>query len=185
MTQLQSLFLGSNQLDGEIPTSIIKLNSSLIDLSYNKLISNNPKVLTFFKEKSEYGRGWAGTQTVTPRQIKDKIVSVDTIELTWMPIPYAAHGGFYEISYSTTPGGPYIIHGNTKDKTVSRYLVSGLTPKKSYYFVIRSYTPTHLQLPEFSEYNHWWSPQHLQPAEYSQQNNLWSDFSREIEITIQ
>jgi hypothetical protein len=158
------------------------LHADWIDLSYNKLIATNPKIQSFFKERVDTGFGWASTQTMPPVKLKGTFVSTDTIELTWMPVTYVEHGGYYEIGYSATPGGPYIILGKTKDKTVSRYLITGLPLQKSYYFVVRSYTPAHLQLPPFSEYNHYWSPQHLQMAIDSQQNSLWSDFSREMSV---
>lgn len=182
LTSLQTLLLESNRLSGEVPASITELHVNWIGLDYNKLISTNPKVQSFFKEKVDTGFGWAVTQTMPPTQLSGRFVSKNTIELTWIPITYTEHEGFYEIGYSATPGGPYITHGKTQDKTISKYLITDLSPQKSYYFVIRSFTPAHLKLPEFSEYEHYWRPQHLQIAADSQQNSLWSDWSKEITI---
>jgi hypothetical protein len=62
-----------------------------------------------------------------------------------MPIDYVADGGYYEIEYATTPGGPYAVHGHTVDKLASSYTVDGLDHKTQYYFVVRSHTPAHDQ----------------------------------------
>ncbi|MEI2689217.1 MAG: hypothetical protein V9H69_05645 [Anaerolineae bacterium] len=51
--------------------------------------------------------------------------------------------GYYEISYATTSGGPFTVHGQTADKTISTFSV--LLPPRStpYYFRLRTITEPH------------------------------------------
>ena len=104
---------------------------------------------------------WAQTQTVPPANPTATAKPINSIELAWAPIPYTGDGGYYEVGYSTTPGGPYSIHGRTSNKSASSYTVSNLLPGRTYYFAVRTYTPAH----------------------GDQQNNLLSGWSQEVSAT--
>ena len=64
-------------------------------------------------------------------------------QLTLFQIPYTGDGGYYEIAYATTPGGPLTRHGATADKFATEYQVGDLTPGQTYYFRVRTFTPAH------------------------------------------
>ena len=81
--------------------------------------------------------------------------------LSWTPIAYKSEG-YYQICYSTTSGGPYTCDHSTPDRWTYGYQVTGLTPGQTYYFVVRSYTPS---FPPF------------------QKNELLSDPSAEVSAT--
>ena len=86
---------------------------------------------------------WAETQTVPPDDIQATAATANGIGLEWPAIAYTADSGHYEISYATTPGGPYTLHGVTASKAVTHYWADGLTPGTPYYFVVRSVTLVH------------------------------------------
>ena len=164
LTQLQYLQLRANALEGEIPASIVNLvnlgsgQENGLGLGYNKLASSDPVVVAFLDSKDPY---WALTQTVPPNTVQATAGRVNSVELTWTPILYTGDGGYYEVGYSTTPGGPYNVHGRTANKSASSYVVSSLQPGKTYYLALRTYTPAH----------------------GSQQNNLLSGWSQEVSAT--
>ena len=115
-------------------------------------------LVTFLNNKDP---DWAQTQTVPPASLKAPPRPVNSVELTWTPIPYTGDGGYDEISYSTTSGRPYSVHGRTGNKSASSYTVSNLLPGRTYYFAVRTYTPAH----------------------GDQQNNLLSGWSQEVSAT--
>jgi hypothetical protein len=73
-----------------------------------------------------------------------------------LPIAYTDDAGHYEISYASSPDGPFTVHGHTEDKRSRKYLMSDLAaPLTRYSIRLRTYTPAHGE----------------------QQNDLWSDYS--------
>ena len=139
---LRELDLSRNALRGEVPatiTNLTLLNWYPVDFGYNALVSTDPLVRAFLGSKDA---DWAETQTVPPANVFATPHSDSAIQLGWTPIPYTADGGYYEISYGSTSGGPYTVHGTTSEKTASQYLVDGLS-SGTYYFVVRTYTPAH------------------------------------------
>jgi Leucine-rich repeat (LRR) protein len=151
LVNLQEIFLASNQLSGSIPARLCDLTISQYsfhDLGYNKLV-DGPACIAAIDE------GWEYTQTVPPRGLQATLIGAGQVRLTWTPILYTWHGGYYEISYSTNTNGPFTVCGVTSSKEDTTYTVSGLTSEETYYFRMRSYTPAH----------------------DVQQNDLWSDYS--------
>jgi len=161
---LEELHLEMNNLSGELPTSItnlINLGSAEYetDFGYNMLSSTDPNVIAFLNKKDF---DWEQTQTVPPSNVHISNISSDTVELSWIPLPTPSpdliESGYYEISYATVSGGTYTISGTTNDKRATGYVVDGLSPGTTYYFIVQTFTP----------------------AQGDQQNNLLSDYSQEV-----
>ncbi len=153
LTNLQWLYLNDNQLSGAVPdiTGLTGLIDT--DIGYNALYASGA-VETFLNAEDP---NWADTQTVAPDNVTVTTALSTSIDLTWDAINYTWDGGYYEISYSTTLGGLYTVHGITADKTVTSYTVDGLSADTIYYLVVRTFTPVH----------------------GDQQNALWSEYSQE------
>ncbi|MCX6030820.1 MAG: fibronectin type III domain-containing protein [Chloroflexi bacterium] len=163
LVKLIDLRLGNNALEGEIPSTLVSLTNLnagvyYTDLGYNKLTASSPSVVAFLNAKDP---DWAQTQTVPPTDLRASAKPVNSVEMTWTPIPYVGDAGYYEIGVSTAPGGPYSVHGRTDNKSAASYLVNNLLPDSSYYFAVRTYTPAHGY----------------------QQNNLLSGWSQEVFAT--
>ncbi|MDM8528045.1 FG-GAP-like repeat-containing protein [Anaerolineales bacterium HSG24] len=159
LTSLQKLWVQNNQLSGDIPTSLSSLSSlSNLDLGYNKLTASDSGLITFLNSKDS---NWANTQTVPPTNLSAIALSATSIQVGWTPILYTADGGYYQVKYSSSSGGPYTAAGNTADKTIFSYDVTNLSPATTYYFVVESYTPAH----------------------GSQSNNLTSELSAKVSAT--
>jgi hypothetical protein len=139
-------------------TNLTALNPSETALGYNLLTAAEPALLAFLESKDA---DWDATQTVPPMNFQTPSTTTTSVTLTWTPIIYTGDGGYYVISYTTTPGGPYTVAGQTADKSASSYTVDGLTTGTPYSFVVQSYTPAH-------------------PG---QQSNLLSSYSQEITVT--
>jgi len=84
--------------------------------------------------------------------------SFTSIVLSWNPILYTGDGGYYEISQADAIGGPFTVIGQTASKSSIEYTVHGLLSGGTYYFRLRTFTPSHGY----------------------QQNDLWSDYSETI-----
>lgn len=94
--------------------------------------------------------------------------------LNWTPIWYTGADGFYEVSYTSAPGGPLTVHGRTEDKAARSYTVTGLTPGRAYYFRVRTFTPAHAYDAGSDVFNH----------AYIQPNNLWSDYTLLVSVNV-
>ena len=143
---LMYLDLANNALEGEIPVELVNLTqlntgggTNSTDIGFNKLTASMPAVIVFLASKDP---DWAQTQTVAPGGLQVTPKPVNSVELTWIPIPYAGDGGYYEIGGSMTPGGPYSIYGHTINKGASTYMVSNLQPCTTQ-LAVRTYTQAH------------------------------------------
>lgn len=157
LSGLEHLALERNQLTGSIPVQLCNLNSlaeNNLDLGFN-MLSSGPACI------ANKDPDWANTQTVPPTGLQATAQSPNQVGLTWTPILYTGDGGYYEISYAISSGGPYTVHGTTADKSASSYVVTGLAPGTTFYFRVRTHTPAH----------------------GDQQNNLWSDYSATVSST--
>ncbi|EDN71519.1 VCBS [Beggiatoa sp. PS] len=162
LVNLEQLHLGSNQLSGEIPPSFVQLiNLTELNLDFNKLAAKNAELVDFLNEKAP---GGGNTQTIPPTQIVATALPSAPVQFSWTPIVYTEHGGYYQIKYGTTQGGPYPLQILTVEegKLATGTLITDLEPNTTYYFIVETYTPAHL--PE-------------------QQNDLTSMPSVEIEVT--
>ena len=137
---LTSLYLYSNQLSDEIPSSFVNLINLIpffANIGYNMLTAPGA-VATFFDDKDS---DWADTQTVPPSNLAVGWVDTTSVQIIWVPIPYTGDGGFYRVKYATSPGGPYTEAGTTADKSASKFTVTDLDPAITYYFVAETFTP--------------------------------------------
>lgn len=155
---LNRLVLHGNMLTGEIPAVFAQRSYEYFSLDYNALWTKDPALKAWLRTVSP---GWRKTQTVAPKKMEAKL-KPDGVKLKWKPIRYTANNGYYEISYSTTPGGPYTAAGQTSAKTDKSFRVTGLTPGVTYYFVVRTVTLPH----------------------YNNLNTVTSEYSKEIAVTM-
>ncbi|MGE3466462.1 MAG: choice-of-anchor Q domain-containing protein, partial [Pyrinomonadaceae bacterium] len=135
--------LSDNAFEGVLPDYIRNAvrTEGRIRVRYNKFdVVNTPP-----GNIDTIDPGWRDTQTVPPTNIQVTPNGVGSATLTWTPIAYQAHGGYYEVLSATTPGGPYTTQGTTSStgaKTAMGLEVSGL-PAGTNYFVVRTFTPAH------------------------------------------
>ncbi|MBI5960301.1 MAG: hypothetical protein HY866_16290, partial [Chloroflexi bacterium] len=155
---VREIHLSLNQLTGEVPAALMSAPElRAFYINDNRLSASDPVVKAWLDIVSEE---WE-TQTVPPKNIHSAYAGDTSIYPGWTPIPYTANGGYYEVVYSATSGGPYTAGCTTANKLANTCGVSGLTPNTPYYFVVRTFTPAHdLQL-----------------------NDLWSTPSSEIMIS--
>jgi surface protein len=137
------LWLNGNKLEGTVPDVLrnAPLNK-IIYLRYNMLdVENTPT-----GNIDQIDPLWRSTQTVPPTNVQVTPAGLNTAALSWTPIAYQAHGGYYEVLSATSPGGPYTSRGVTTDKTATGLTVTGL-PGGTNYFVVRTFTPAHVSTP--------------------------------------
>lgn len=138
LSNLQYLYLSSNQFIGEVPTWISNLTQlSYLELNYNGFTCSDPDVLSLLEAVAPY---WHDTQTVPPTDVLAPIVSSSDVVVRWTPINYYWYDGYYEVGYSSTPGGPYTFDpaNRTNSKSASSLAVHGLDLSKPVYFVVRT-----------------------------------------------
>lgn len=142
LSELTTLRLENNALSGNVLPKVCNIIDGLKDFSiaYN-LMSSRFKVATECLNQLE--PNWLATQTLAPRNLTITEFFTAALRLTWSPIPYTDHGGYYEISYATSMAGPYTVHGKTADKRADTYLLDGLQPGQRYFIRVRTYTPPH------------------------------------------
>jgi hypothetical protein len=160
LSNLVTLDISYNGLDGEIPPQIANLANlefGAVNLGFNKLFASDQALIIFLQDKDP---DWDLTQTVAPENLHTAVRG-NSLQLFWDAIPFVGGNGAYEISYATTRGGPYTVHGTTDHKQITEYLITGLAPDSTYYVVLRT----------FSE------------AYDPQQNDLWSAYSEEATAT--
>jgi hypothetical protein len=183
-TQLQSLDLSGNQISGTLPAAVNQWGSlyglqvqnnalrgplppqlatlsglSTLNLSYNALWTDDAVLRSFLEARQP---DWAATQTVAPANVHASQTAPGTVLVSWTPISYTGDGGYYQVSYATTPGGPYTIHGTTANKSASSYTARGVSTASPTYWVVRTTTPPH----------------------GDQHNTLWSDYAPEVAVGV-
>jgi Leucine-rich repeat (LRR) protein len=133
--------VSGNQLSGSIPVELVSINSlTYLDFRYNMLWVTDPAAIAVLNTKDP---DWAQTQTVPPAGVAVGTMTASSAAVTWTPILYTGDGGYYEVGYSSTSGGPYTSGCTSADKTINTCTVSGLQPETPYYFAVRTYTPAH------------------------------------------
>jgi Leucine-rich repeat (LRR) protein len=145
LSTLQNLSLQSNSLSGDIPPAIQGLTGlTTLKIGYNMLTASDPDTILFLDENSP---GWADTQTVPPTNLSIDSADTNSVTLAWNPIAYTGDGGEYRVKYATSSGGPYADAGTTSGKAASSYTAAGLSPNRTYYFVVETVTPSHASNP--------------------------------------
>ncbi|MCB0202486.1 MAG: hypothetical protein KDI03_20640, partial [Anaerolineae bacterium] len=150
------LNLNSNHLSGSIPVELSQLTgTSGLNLCCNMLSGTVPypvasvirwgnlslNALTRYEPPLRPFDPWRQNQTVAPANLAVAGSSNgDPIILTWTPILFYWHDGYYEISYASAPGGPFTVYGQTADKTVGSYTVQLPAQTTPYYFRLRTIT---------------------------------------------
>jgi hypothetical protein len=161
MTELVTLDLEMNDLEGPIPESITLLSNLVrfdpimsaiceTNFNYNRLTANST-VDAFLYSKL---RDWSDLQIVPPSNIQAVSESPNSITLSWMPIGSGQAPGNYQIFYASQPGGPWFERGSTLNKAQISKLIENLLSGVPYYFKMRSYTPA--PYPEYGQ-NPWLS----------------------------
>ncbi len=120
----KNILLHGNALEGVIPNWLVNATGT-VRVRYNKFdVVNTPA-----GNLDNLDPGWRDTQTVPPTNVQVVSGGTGSAILTWTPITYQAHGGYYEILSSQTPGGPYTSRGTTAatgGKTANGLTVTGL-----------------------------------------------------------
>jgi Leucine-rich repeat (LRR) protein len=145
LINLNHLRLDNNSLDGEIPASLANLtglSATITNFGYNALSATDPILVAFLNTKDP---DWYLTQTLPPENLTVRNIRRRGVTLSWTPIPYTGDGGYYEVGVATTPGGPYNFHRHTASKLTQRFIAANLQPGTTYYFVVRTFTPSHGQ----------------------------------------
>ncbi len=152
MSSLLGLELSDNQLSGEVPAELMQPPYlSWVGVDYNMVTPTDPTVIAWLNTVDP---GWEYTQTVPPSHVQATLVASRSVTLTWTPILHLWwEEGFYEVSYATRPGGPYVVHGTTPDRATDHYGAADLPPANLYCFVVRTFTAR----PIFYFANEWWS----------------------------
>jgi hypothetical protein len=147
LSGLTSLMLDSNRLTGPVPPALCALaeTRTSASLAYNSLSVVRRTTRACLERLDP---DWASTQTVPPRNVQISAFAETSLLLGWTPIFYTADGGFYEVSYATTPDGPFTTHGQTADKTADSYRLDGLAPGQTYFIHVRTVTPAHDSHPD-------------------------------------
>lgn len=157
---LQQLYLARNAFSGEVPLELTNLTQiTTLDMDYNMLTTTDAAVRTFLDSKAPT---WQATQTVPPVDLQVKALNSQVVQLNWTPPLYQQDHGGYQVSYGTSPGGPYTVEIPVSNKATSRFNIGGLTPEQSYFFSLRTYTPAH----------------------DTQQNDLWSAAGQEVSLQM-
>lgn len=139
-----NIHLHGNALEGVLPSYIVNATSpgDGLKVSYNKFdVVNTPA-----GNVDNLDPGWRNTQTVPPTNVQATPNGAGAATLSWTPIGYQQHGGYYEVLSSRTAGGPYTSRGTTASaggKTASSLTVTGL-PGGTNYFVVRTFTSAHM-----------------------------------------
>jgi Leucine-rich repeat (LRR) protein len=147
LPHLYDLYLASNKLSGKVPSSITNKDVfwsswGSCDMSYNALYNDDPEVNEFLNI-AMYTDNWMKTQTLSPTSLWAKAVPPTAIRVSWSPILFNWCSGGYEVYYSTARGGPWNYAGITADKTVSFFIIDGLSADTVYYFRVRTKTQSH------------------------------------------
>ncbi|KPA16603.1 protein containing Fibronectin, type III [Candidatus Magnetomorum sp. HK-1] len=143
--QLNTLNLKSNNLQGEIPETIVRLtrlSPGKLDLRWNALYSNSQAVKNFIDAR-HVGTDWETTQTIAPSGITATVLSAHAIRFDWTPIVFNTNSGAYEIHSSPSLDLSFIKIAETANKTERSCTVTDLKSSKDYYFKIRSRTDAH------------------------------------------
>ena len=185
LTNLRILNLHRNQLSGLVPPELINLaHLEHLYIDYNRLRVDHDRLRDFLETRRgtqiQLGIGstfdlptshWETTQTILPTNLQAKPHAEGHIQLLWEPIDYQVNGGYYEIEFTTSLDSPFAVRGRLSNRSSYSYYATGLEPNTTYFFRLRTYTPTHGTASEDSPFWQW------------QQNELWSEYSEVVSAT--
>lgn len=158
LARLQELWLASNQLEGSLSDAWCNLTDLIfLDMGFNMLTAA-PACLDLADPF------WHESQTVAPAGLQAEVHAQGDVLLTWTPIAFRTGVGAYEVSFRPA-GGDYAVHGQTIDKAVSSYTVSGLAPGVTYEFCLRTFSAARNEPPA------------------NQQSDLWSSYTQAVSAT--
>ncbi len=178
------LDLSCNRLSGAIPAELSGIRGLQgLSVSSNQLRSPVPAGLKgnaipyFFPEFNLFTDYNDGTQTVPPSNPQAMLSAPDRVCVTWTPIEFVG-GEAYEVSYATSPAGPFTVAAQVGEYPEPRVEIGGLTPNQPYYFRVRVFTPAQeTQRPGTD-----WGP--IFDHDYYQQSNLWSDYTPLVRVNV-
>ncbi|MEM7538883.1 MAG: leucine-rich repeat domain-containing protein, partial [Chloroflexota bacterium] len=186
LSNLTSLNLSKNQLT-TIPVEIVNLsNLEQLYLAWNRLrhipaeIENLPnlKSLTYTSRTGSLNEtlitnfDWWATQTVAPTEIMASPQSLNSIQLSWIPIAFQEQGGYYEVSLSLD-GATFEVYQTITDQSIDTLMITGLIPESTYYIRMRTYSP--------ASFGSWGVSS---TSVYDERRNeLWSEYSEVIAAT--
>ena len=137
LKDLGILVLKNNQLSGQVPASVCQAWVE-VELDHNKLeVDTTDSCLDWIDPN------WKDTQTVPPNNIIASKTSPNSVQLTWNPIAYTQHGGYYGVWGKVEGSNDFTLMATSIDKSSGSVVVSGLQPKTAYEFVVRTFTPAH------------------------------------------
>ncbi len=159
LTNLTLLDMADNQLKGDIPRELANLtNMQTFAIEFNMLTASDANLITWLNAKQP---NWDNSQTVPPTNVQAVTLPNHDMRVSWTPILYTNHGGYYKVGYSSSVNGPFTTLGCiTADKTVPSCDISNLSSTTAYYFAVQTFTPAH--------------------ADSFQENNLLSIFSASV-----
>jgi Leucine-rich repeat (LRR) protein len=132
-----NLDLQGNQLFGAIPTSIVKLNSISLNISYNMLWCPDENVLSYINEKQP---NWEQSQTLPPVGITATGLSATEIKVSCSVRNNV--GNNFIINYGTEPGS-YTNSIQTADRDLMvpglETTITGLFANTKYYFGVQNH----------------------------------------------
>jgi len=123
LSGLESLYLNSNQLSGNIPSELGQLSGDVpaelenltrlddaggLDLRWNALHSDDAALIAFLNTKQATG-DWGSTQTIAPENIQASSPTSSSIVLDWTTITFEGESGGYAVFVDPLPPGEAVF----------------------------------------------------------------------------
>lgn len=147
LTNLNFLYLQGNRFNGDIPAELAQLTSlgsSGLNISFNKLSTNDPLLDASIDAMHAAGGNWSITQTIAPMNLSIANTTATAVTLTWDAIEFTAQTGRYSVYYSPAGVNNFVLAGSTIDKATNGFTVTGLdTDNVLYDFKVVSETDAH------------------------------------------
>jgi len=140
LPDLTDLDLANNMFNGTVTWLSSASGLMGLDLDYNALNLSDSATASVI---SSLNPSAALTQTLPATNLTVSEATIDSITLNWSPIDYDTDVGAYRIEFATSATGTYSAVGETADKTVSQFIVTGLAENTTYFFRVRTYTEQH------------------------------------------
>jgi hypothetical protein len=109
-------------------------------LKYNRLTAQDQSLILFLDKRNP---GWAETQTLPPTGVEITEVTETSFKISWQPVDYTAHPGYYVTACSSQPNGPYTPSAEVGDKSTTELTISALQPGTPYFCIVQTVTNAH------------------------------------------